>query len=115
MNVNKGLTSGLAEAGLPENDLGLPWPCFLGNGRVKIDGEQLSLPLYCVKQKPRLGDLQAGMQPSGLMKTIYKISGGKGLWSLCDKVIPHILFSHLGPVWVRGKKKKKKKKKLLLG
>lgn len=56
MNVNKGLISVLAE-GLPENDLGLPLPCFLGNSRVKINGEQLSLPLYCVKQKPALGDL----------------------------------------------------------
>lgn len=57
MNVNKGLISVLAEEGLPENDLGLPLPCFLGNSRVKINGEQLSLPLYCVKQKPALGDL----------------------------------------------------------
>lgn len=62
MSVTKGLTSGLAEAGLPENDLSLLWPCFLGNRRVKINGEQLSLPLHCVNQKPRLGDLQAGVQ-----------------------------------------------------
>lgn len=55
MSASKGLTPGLAEAGLPENDLGLPRPCFLGNSRVKINREQLSLPLYCVKQKPGLG------------------------------------------------------------
>lgn len=63
MTVSKGLTSGLAEAGLPENDLGLPRPCFLGNSGVKINREQLCLPLYCVKQKPGVGICKLACRP----------------------------------------------------
>lgn len=52
------------------------------------------------------GNLQAGMQTSGLMKTIYQTEGGRGLWPLCDKMTPHTLALHVGVV---------AKKKRLLG